>query len=193
MSERLAFVFPLVVATALGGTAHAGSHQGHGMHAKSDSWGMMRQEMGPDMMHDMSGMMQMMHQMHGDSMGRGMMGGAMMRMLDSDGDGRVTPPEMREQMQAKLAEYDQDGDGTLSISEFEALHSAMIRETMVDRFQHLDADGDGTITSEEMAAPAERMERMRNMRSGMGRMQHRPGSGHRMGPANDWGDETDSD
>ncbi len=91
--------------------------------------------------------------------------------LDADGDGTVTPEEMRSQLQAKLAEYDSDGDGTLSIAEFETLHSAMIREMMVDRFQHLDADGDGAVTAEEMAAPADMMERMQKMHSNMSQMQ----------------------
>ena len=109
-------------------------------------------------------------------------GGGMMPMLDADGDGNVTPQEMREQLQAKLSEYDSDGDGTLSIAEFEALHSAMIREKMVDRFQHLDADGDGAITGDEMTAPAKKMERMKKMRSGMGQMQQgQAGSGQGMG------------
>ncbi|MCQ0090411.1 calcium-binding protein [Roseovarius sp. M141] len=148
----------------------------------------MMQGGGSGMMGDMSGMMQKMHGMHGNkmggmgNMGSGMMGGAMMQMLDADGDGNVTPEEMREQMQAKLTEYDSDGDGTLSISEFEALHSAMIREKMVDKFQHLDADGDGAITSDEMTAPAKKMERMQKMRSGMmEQMQGQPGAGQGMG------------
>jgi Ca2+-binding EF-hand superfamily protein len=70
-----------------------------------------------------------------------------------------------------LTEFDSDGDSTLSIAEFETLHSAMIRETMVDKFQHLDADGDGAVTAEEMTAPAEMMDRMEKMRAKMGMMQ----------------------
>ena len=91
----------------------------------------------------------------------------MMQMFDADGDGTVTPEEMRGQLEAKLAEYDSDGDGALSIAEFEALHSAMIREMMVDRFQYLDADGDGSVTSEEMTAPADMMDRAQMMRDRM--------------------------
>ncbi|KZZ23192.1 calcium-binding protein [Sulfitobacter sp. HI0082] len=133
-------------------------------------------------MSDMMGMMKRMHgQMMGGSMMGGMdpMGGAMMQMFDADGDGTVTPEEMRAGLQAELTEYDSDGDGTLSIEEFEALHSAMIREMMVDRFQHLDADGDGSITAEEMTAPADKMERMQKMRDAMGQME--PGDGPGMG------------
>ena len=137
------------------------------------------------MMEGMDGMMDMMQRMHGNMMGGGMMGvmgpmgGGMTKMLDADGDGKVTPEEMRTQLQAKLAEYDGDGDGSLSIAEFETLHSAMIREMMVDRFQHLDADGDGSITAEEMTAPADKMERMQKMRDAMGQME--PGDGPGMG------------
>ncbi|RKF12312.1 calcium-binding protein [Roseovarius spongiae] len=145
----------------------------------------MMQGSGPGMKGDMSGMMQMMkkmHRMHGGMMGdkgHGMMGGAMMQMFDADGDGTMTPEELRTGLQAKLTEYDSDGDGALSIEEFEALHSAMVREIMVDRFQHLDADGDGSITAEEMTAPADKMERMQKMRDGMRQMQ--PGDGAGMG------------
>jgi Ca2+-binding EF-hand superfamily protein len=139
------------------------------------------------MMEGMDGMMDMMQRMHGNMMGGGMMGGmgpmggGMMKMLDADGDGEVTPEEMRTKLQAKLAEHDSDGDGSLSIAEFETLHSAMIREMMVDRFQHLDADGDGAVTAEEMVAPAEMMERMQMMRSNMAQSQGQPGNGQVMG------------
>jgi len=96
-------------------------------------------------------------------------------------------------MQAKLTEYDSDGDGTLSIAEFETLHSAMIREKMVDKFQQLDADGDGAITSDEMIAPAKKMERMQKMRSGMmGQMQGQPGDGQGMGSEMNNADDSDN-
>ena len=68
-------------------------------------------------------------------------------------------------MLSRLTEFDADGDGTLSLSEFETLHAALARETTVDQFQHLDADGDGKITQTEMVAPARRME-MRGMSPG---------------------------
>ena len=51
----------------------------------------------------------------------------------------------------------------------------------VDRFQHHDADGDGSVTPEEMAAPADRMERMQMMRSNMEDAPARPGNGQGMG------------
>jgi Ca2+-binding EF-hand superfamily protein len=128
------------------------------------------------------GMMEVMRQMHG-GMGAGIMGspglmgmgsmGSMMQAFDANGDGSVTPDEMRSGLEGRLAEFDADNSGTLSIEEFEALHSAMIRESMVDRFQTLDNDGDGEVTVEEMTAPADRFQRMQDMRTRM--MEQRPG------------------
>ncbi|MDX5370601.1 MAG: calcium-binding protein, partial [Alphaproteobacteria bacterium] len=83
------------------------------------------------------------------------------------------PEAARATMLARLAEFDADGDGSLSLAEFEALHAAMIRETMVDRFQHLDADGNGRITESEMGAPARRMEMRRGMPGAAGMMDRR--------------------
>lgn len=191
MNRKTLLAATILTITAIGGTAFADSHHGHkDQSGPKDRSGMMMHDGGSGMMGEMdhmSGMMGMMHRMHGKKMGVGMMaamgpmGSMMMQILDADGDGIVSPQEMREQMQAKLTENDSDGDGTLSISEFETLHSAMVREMMVDRFQHLDADGDGKITSDEMTAPANKMERMQKMRSGMGQMQDRSGNGQDMG------------
>lgn len=127
-------------------------------------------------------MMPMMMQMHGRMMGTGpgngmsMMDGDMMRMMMGPGmmgTGPAAEPEpgaARAAMLARLADFDADGDGTLSLAEFEALHAAMIRETTVDRFQHLDADGDGRITEAEMDGPARRMEMRRRMPGAPGMM-----------------------
>jgi len=178
MTRKTLFATAVLAATAFGGAAFADSHHGHGAKdGPGDRAGMMMQ--------GAPGVMDMMQRMHGGMMAGGMMGGmgpmggGMMQMFDADGDGTVTPEEMRAQMQAKLTEYDSDGDGALSIAEFETLHSAMIREMMVDRFQHLDADGDGSVTAEEMTAPGDMMERMQSMRERM--MQTQPGDGARMG------------
>ena len=159
MTNKTLFAFSLVAATALGSTAFAGPHKGHKMTG------------------EMGHMMKMMERMHGQMHGKGghgsmnggmgMMGSDMRKMLDANGDGDVTAEEAQEQLQAKLKEYDADGNGSLSISEYETLHSAMIREKMVDRFQHLDADGDGQITSAEVKVPADKMKRMQKMRAKM--------------------------
>ncbi len=130
----------------------------------------------------MQSMMPMMMRMHAQMMGGGMpmIGGPggmagmdrdMMQMMMS-GDmmgsgmaGTQSATDSGSKMRARLAEFDADGDGSLSLAEFETLHAAMIRELTVDRFQHLDADGDGRVTADEMGAPARRME-MRGMPDG---------------------------
>lgn len=115
-------------------------------------------------------MMQEMMRMHAGRTGRTIhMDGAGrpgMRMMDEQmmrmmmGPETMTSPSAEDAasaMRARLAEYDADDSGNLSLAEFETLHAAMIRETTVDRFQHLDADGDGQITEAEMVAPVRRM------------------------------------
>lgn len=167
-----AAAFMLLLAAA--GYATADSHHGHGNGpANMDSGTPDGQR---DMMQDMMRMMMpMMAQMHGAMMGAGsgsamaMMDDDMMRMMmgpDMMGAGMAPVPEpdaARTAMLERLSEFDGDGDGSLSLTEFGALHAAMIRERTVDRFQHLDADGDGRITETEMGAPARRMEMRRGM------------------------------
>ncbi len=128
---------------------------------------------------------QMMMRMHGQMMGGGMMDNPMLKSFNTDGDGRVSPEEMRLGQQAKLEQFDLNGDGSLTLDEFEALHSAAIREMMVDKFQKLDNDGDGQVTSEEMAAPARKMDRMQKMRAQSGQKH----SGAMVGGNNETGEE----
>ncbi|WP_297779683.1 calcium-binding protein [uncultured Roseovarius sp.] len=108
--------------------------------------------------------------MHGADMmgGPGMMGhpGMMENMFgsfDENNDGRMSPGEMRKGFAARMKEFDSNGDGSMTLEEFEAFHAAMIRNMVVDHFQALDEDGDGRITGAEMSAPADRMERLQNM------------------------------
>jgi hypothetical protein len=105
----------------------------------------------------MQGMAMMDRDMMQMMMGGGMMGTGMAGVPSAADAGTM--------MQSRLSEFDADGDGKLSLAEFEALHGAMIRDMTVDRFQHLDADGDGKITADEMGMPARRME-MRGMTDG---------------------------
>lgn len=170
----------ILVGVAFGGVAFADANQKHGGQTGArQGGGVMQQGAASGMMGGQGGMSGMMGgqggmsgmMAHMQKMGGGMMGGmgpmSMMLAFDTDGDGIVSPEELRTGLQAKLGEFDADGDGSLSISEFETLHSAMIRETMVDRFQYLDADGDGIVTAGEMTAPADVMTRMQSMRGGV--------------------------
>ena len=67
---------------------------------------------------------------HGSMMGRGMMGG-----------GAMGPPFM---MRMMFALMDADGDGTISLQEFQAAHERI--------FKAMDTNKDGKLTLEEMQA-----------------------------------------
>ena len=67
---------------------------------------------------------------HGGMMGGGMMGG-----------GAMGPPLM---MRMIFALMDSDGDGTISLSEFQAAHERI--------FKAMDSNKDGRLTQEEMQA-----------------------------------------
>jgi hypothetical protein len=84
--------------------------------------------------------------------------------FDADGDGTVTAAEAEAGLAALHAEYDADGDGSLSPEEFEALFAEVTRSFAGRPFAMLDADGDGQIGADEMAFPAQMMERKRMMR-----------------------------
>jgi Ca2+-binding EF-hand superfamily protein len=169
MKRQSIIALSMLAATAFGSAtvvpAFAHGHTG----------GMASQNVGHDhaggMMSGNQGMMPMMMQMHRQMMGgMGPMSGMesmgrMMEIFDEDSDGIVSADEMRAGLADQLVEYDEDGDGNLSIAEFETLHNAMFRARMVDRFQVLDEDGDGQVTGDEMAAPARRIERMEQMRT----------------------------
>jgi len=108
---------------------------------------------------NMMQMMQKMMRMHAKKMGGGM--GNQLAKFDANGDGTVSVDEARAGLAALLKKYDTDGNGSLSLAEYQVLNTAAMREKMVDKFQALDADGDGKITSAEMAAPADRLQRMK--------------------------------
>ena len=73
---------------------------------------------------------------HGGMMGRGMMGQEGMM-----GRGMMGPPVM---MRIIFSLMDSDGDGTISLQEFQAAHERI--------FKGMDANKDGRLTLEEMQA-----------------------------------------
>lgn len=162
-----------IAATLMALPALAAGQHGSSAQMQGHQGGMMQGAPG-GMMGDHAGMMQVMMKMHGQMMGgmhgKGMMGGNWlavldMEVLDMDEDGRPSEFEIAEGLKARMQAHDVNGDGNLSIDEFEALHSGMIRETMVDRFQHLDANGDGAVTTGEIEKGAKTMSPKHGMKS----------------------------
>jgi hypothetical protein len=76
---------------------------------------------------------------HGSMMGGGMMGHMMGRGMM--GGGVMGPPVM---MRMMFALMDADGDGTISLQEFQAAHERI--------FKAMDSNKDGKLTLEEMQA-----------------------------------------
>jgi Ca2+-binding EF-hand superfamily protein len=89
--------------------------------------------------------------------GRGGFGPGFLERLDGNTDGKVTQAEIDQIRQDRLAEFDENGDGSLSLEEYQALWLSVVRERMVDRFQALDDDGDAIVTVEEYVEPFSRM------------------------------------
>jgi Ca2+-binding EF-hand superfamily protein len=91
--------------------------------------------------------------------GWGRHGGAvfLFEQYDTNQDGRLTQAEIDQARQNRLAEFDQNGDGKLTLKEYQALWMAAMRERMVDRFQEHDDDGDGLVTIEEFTEPFDRV------------------------------------
>lgn len=190
MKRKSLLAIGLIASTVAAGFAYAhgagddsrGFIPGQGMMMQPGGYGMMGGKGPAGGMGQMGDMMQMMR-MHGPMMDGGMMGGMGMpgdmmgpmgfgmiggqfaEGFDADGNGIVSSEELRGGLEGRLSQYDADGDGALSLAEFETLHAAMIRNLMVDHFQALDGDGDGAITKTEMTAPADRMQRMEMLRS----------------------------
>ena len=83
------------------------------------------------------------HRYHGGMMGGGMMGGGMMGrgMMGQCYSRSMMGPMV---MRIIFSLMDANGDGKLSLEEFQAAHERI--------FKAMDADHDGTVTLEEMQA-----------------------------------------
>ncbi|TVQ29897.1 MAG: hypothetical protein EA356_15610 [Geminicoccaceae bacterium] len=77
----------------------------------------------------------------------------MLEAFDRTGDGRVTQAEIDQTRAERHAAFDADGDGVLTLEEYEALWLDAMRPRMVRAFQALDVDGNGQVTVEEFQRP----------------------------------------
>uniref|UniRef100_Q07HV4 Calcium-binding EF-hand-containing protein n=1 Tax=Rhodopseudomonas palustris (strain BisA53) TaxID=316055 RepID=Q07HV4_RHOP5 len=90
----------------------------------------------------------------------------MIKSLDGNGDGVVSPEEAKAGTAALLKKHDADGNGTLSKKEFGDLVAEMSRGFAERPFTMLDADNDGQVSAVEINAPAQMMARMHAWRYG---------------------------
>lgn len=92
--------------------------------------------------------------------GHGPFGGGaamMVEQFDTNADQRLTIEEIDGGIQSRLAKADVNGDGNLSLEEFQPLLVEIMRPKIVDGFQFLDADGDAVITADELQRPVNRI------------------------------------
>jgi hypothetical protein len=145
-------------ATALAGVSLADGKRGHGYHGGGHHGG-------PG---------------HGRHLER------MIEEFDVNQDGTITQVEIDQARQDRLAAFDQNNDGSLTLEEYQALWLDAMHARMVDRFQELDEDGDAIVTAEEFVGPFDAMV-VRLDRTGDGELTRedmRRGPHHR-GPADD--------
>lgn len=95
---------------------------------------------------------------HADASGHDRGGDAMklFDQVDANHDGKVTQAEVDAYVAGRIKTYDKNGDGQLSLAEFQGLWLNRMHERMVRAFQHFDTNGDGQVTQAEMAQPFQR-------------------------------------
>lgn len=78
--------------------------------------------------------------------------------MDGDGDGRVSLQEYQAWMMYAFSAMDRDGDGVLQAAELpggrgEPVTREARMQTLAERFRRQDANGDGVLDARELAAP----------------------------------------
>src|SRR5947209_11664069 len=154
------------VALALGGTALAYGHEegrGHG------PWG--GHPPGPPVF--------------------GMLLDNLFEQADADHDGKLTKAELDAFAADALKRFDKDGDGRLSLDEFQGLWLELTCPLDVRAFQFLDKDGAGKVTAQELQRPLDRLfEHLDRKGQGFVTQDELPGLG---GPGRHHGPDPDSD
>lgn len=82
---------------------------------------------------------------------------ALLETYDTNKDGTITQAEVDTVRKDRFARFDANGDGKMSLDEFQGLWLEAMRRRMVAGFQALDADGDASITLDEYQKPAARL------------------------------------
>jgi hypothetical protein len=79
-----------------------------------------------------------------------------LRILDTNGDNKVTLDEITAEQKRLIGAADLDGDGKLSVDEFRRRGRWFQRLYTTTLFDLMDANGDQALTAEEIAAPSAR-------------------------------------
>ena len=122
----------------------------------------------------------------------GMMGGLgaeqLLREVDTDRDGRMTQAEIDAAVNARFTRFDADGNGRLSLDEFNALWADVTRPAAVRAFQFMDPNGDASVTKAEVEERTGRLvQRFDRNGDGALSMQDRGGRGGPHGPGREPG------
>ena len=75
--------------------------------------------------------------------------------LDADQDGKVTAAELRAVRERQVAQFDRDGDGRLSETEYQAWWLTAARERFLRQFRADDRDQDGAVSLDELVERAD--------------------------------------
>ncbi len=81
----------------------------------------------------------------------------LMERFDVNKDRKLTQEELDQARITLLSRHDKNGDGQLTLSEFETLWLEFMRQRMVRSFQRIDRDGDAVLTQEEFLEPYSRI------------------------------------
>ena len=120
----------------------------------------------------------------------GAMGGEqLLREVDTDRDGRMTQAEIDAAVNARFTRFDADGNGRLSLDEFNALWADVTRPAAAVRaFQFMDPNGDASVTKAEVEERTGRLvQRFDRNGDGALSMQDRGGRGGPHGPGREPG------
>lgn len=88
---------------------------------------------------------------------RGRHVGYLMKRFDTNEDRKLTQEELDQARKELLGRHDKNGDGKLTLAEFETLWLEFMRQRMVRGFQRIDRDGDAEITVVEFLEPYSRI------------------------------------
>lgn len=80
----------------------------------------------------------------------GPLGHEILRGLDTNDDQAISQEEIDAAVASRAEEFDADGNGRLSLAEFQALFAEITKPIGVRAFQFLDPDGDAAVTQTEL-------------------------------------------